>query len=749
MSTVIRLLFVAFSLFTVSTLQANEVKNWPREITSEEGKITIFQPEVESFTDDKMVCRSAVMVELKNQSSPAFGAIWFKSRLATDRDNRTVTLLDLNIEAYKFPDFEDEEVEKINSYVEQEVPQWEMVMSLDEILTSLEYSEKEFNSSEQLNNKAPEIIFKTTPTALISIDGEPIWTAIDYSDFDYVANSPFFILRQQSTGNYYLKGGSNWYTSTNLYSDWSLTTSIPKALETLDSANDTDDSTEETTEPSEIIIKTTPAELLVSNGSPQYSSVENTSLLYMSNTDEDIILNIKTQEYYVLISGRWYKSKDLNGNNWTFVAPDSLPEDFAEIPEHSPVKNVRSSVSGTQEAKEAVLETQIPQTAEVSRASASLEVAYDGDPIFEPIDQTGIYYAINTNQSVLLIDNVYYCCDDAVWFQSNSPTGGWVVAVSVPNIIMSIPPSYPVYNLRYVRIYGYTPDVVYVGYLQGYVQNYIYHGCVFYGTGYRYDPWYSTYYFPRPLTYGFGAHYNPYSGWGFSYGVYFGGFGWIDYGIRYRSYYAGYWGPSGYRHGYYRRANLGKRRGYSDKMPRPPKDNNRKQKINQERLASNNVYMKRDNGVKRTGDYQLNPKNGKQIGQIKSEKNRAQTVKRNNDLYSDKSGNVYKRNNNGSWESQNNHKNTSTNQQPNSTRQTQSANGRNNAATQQSLNRQYQSRSRSTQRTNNYNNNRTQNTYTQPSRQTRSSSSVQRSSRSSSQQRSTPSRSSSSGKRRR
>ncbi len=39
------------------------------------------------------------------------------------------------------------------------------------------------------------------------------------------------------------------------------------------------------------------------------------------------------------------------------------------------------------------------------------------------------------------------------------------------------------------------------------------------GTGYYYTPWYGAYYYPRPVTWGYGVHWNPYSGWGFSIGI--------------------------------------------------------------------------------------------------------------------------------------------------------------------------------------------------------------------------------------
>jgi hypothetical protein len=782
-----KLYFIAvFFLFSFSALKAESSKNWPREIESKDGKITIFQPEIESLSNDKMESRSAVIIEIKDKSTPVFGAIWYECRISTDRDARTVTLLDMTIVADKFPGIDGTEVKEINSYVEQEVPKWEMVMSLDDILAGLEFNEQVDSISEKLDNDAPEIIFATTPTALISIDGNPVFKKIEKTAFDYVVNTPFFIAKDQESGILYLKGGDYWYTSNDIYKGWKVSDNIPKKLLSLESESADQQNTQQEAKTNsdeavlpEIIVRTAPAEILLSNGSPKYSSIEKTSLLYMTNTDDDILMDINTQYYYVLISGRWYKSKNLNSNDWTFVSPDALPEDFSNIPTNSPMSSVRASVAGTQESKEAVLETKIPQTAEIDREAATLEVTYDGDPVFEKIAGTGMLYAVNTAQSVLLIGNTYYCCDHAVWFESTSPTGPWDVCIKIPEDIMNIPPECPVYNVKYVFIYDYTSSVVHVGYMQGYVQDYIYKGCVFYGTGYDYDSWYGTCYYPRPVTYGFSVHYNSFSGWGFSYGVSYGGYNWMDYGDRYHSSYSGYWGSAGYRHGYYRGASFENKRGYADRKPiSPGKEGKKAGSLQERRIATNNVYLNRNNGITRTGDSQYNPKTGKKIAGSSSSVKQAQTSKRSNNLYSDKTGNVYKRSSNGKWETQKNNKTgdtttgttsatskfgrtsdsdvqkeqstTTTNKQATpkqqttakqqtdrdqtktssarpsdsgkqtqstaqSNRQTSSApNAKTTQSTTQSLNSQYNSRVRSNERTETYTKNKTQNQYTQP-----------------------------------
>jgi hypothetical protein len=152
---------------------------------------------------------------------------------------------------------------------------------------------------------------------------------------------------------------------------------------------------------------------------------------------------------------------------------------------------------------------------------------------------------VNTGSSVIRYENRFYLCEQAVWYVSATPKGPWEVATSIPKDIQAIPPEYPVYNVKYVYIYESTPEVVYVGYTPGYVWAYPYYGTVVYGTGYYYPGWYGpVYYYPRPVTYGFHAVYNPYTGgWGFGVSVATPGFSFTFWGAP--SY--GWWGPGGYR----------------------------------------------------------------------------------------------------------------------------------------------------------------------------------------------------------
>jgi hypothetical protein len=186
------------------------------------------------------------------------------------------------------------------------------------------------------------------------------------------------------------------------------------------------------------------------------------------------------------------------------VPNDELAETFAEIPADSDVGYLRAHVAGTDEAREAVLDQSIPQTAAVKRSTTPRSAStYDGEPKFEPIEGTELSYAVNTATSVIQVGSAYYACEQGVWYLAAAPSGPWTVATKIPDEISEIPPSSPVYNVTHVHIYESTPEVVYVGYTPGYTGSYVSHSCVVYGTGWLYRPWWGSYYYARPATWGF------------------------------------------------------------------------------------------------------------------------------------------------------------------------------------------------------------------------------------------------------
>jgi hypothetical protein len=131
---------------------------------------------------------------------------------------------------------------------------------------------------------------------------------------------------------------------------------------------------------------------------------------------------------------------------------------------------------------------------------------------------------VNTENKVLKVGDLYYLCFQGVWFMSRSANGPWETVSTVPAAIYQIPPSSPVHNVTYVKVYESSPETVTCGHTAGYMGTFILGmavgAAIAYGTGYRYPayvyypprPYPVPYYVGYPRTYGVGVHYNYYSG---------------------------------------------------------------------------------------------------------------------------------------------------------------------------------------------------------------------------------------------
>ena len=523
---------------------------WPLRINGASGLIELYQPQPEKLEGDKLTARAAVSVQAPGAAEPVFGAVWMQARVATDRDTRTVAILDLNIRRVRFPDSQDQQQQSLVQLLQQEIPRANVRFSLDQLLTSLDVVEREKAAVSQLQTAPPKIIFTTTPATLITIDGPPKLQQGQRPGVMRVVNTPFILLLDMPTRRFYLKAGDSWMSAADVTGPWTNAAALPAAVaaEGQQLAVPADPNTPQAgappapAQPGQIIVAEEPTELISTDGEPQYTPVLGNELLYLTNTQSDVFMEVGTQQNYVLLSGRWYRAPSLRGP-WEYVASDRLPQAFGRIPADSPKAHVLASVAGTVEAKEARLDAAIPQTAAVSRdAGANLTVPYDGEPQFEPIQETPISYCVNTSEPVLLVDHRYYCCHQAVWYESPVARGPWAVCVSVPQVIYTIPPSCPVYHVRYVYVYDYTPTVAYVGYLPGYTGCFVYGPTVVYGTGYLYPAWYRTIYVPRPRTWGFGARYDLVTSmWGDGAGYRWDRRWLVDGGERHE-----WWGPRGY-----------------------------------------------------------------------------------------------------------------------------------------------------------------------------------------------------------
>lgn len=613
---------------------------WPREIEADSGAlVTVFQPQVDSLDGNVLKSRAAVMIRENEGAEPVFGAVWLESRISTDLDSRQVTFESLEVPQVRFPDATQEQEQRLIALLEREIPTWNIDLSVDRLIPMLDLAEKQLEAAMGFNDDPPNILFREEPTVLVSIEGEPQLREIPESGIMAVVNTPFMIVQNpDQKGQYFLYAGSEtWYQAPAVEGPWQVTKKVPKKLRQLqpEEAVDPEDAEDGPSTPPALLVVTEPSELIVFDGPPQYTPIAGSELLIVSNTESDVLREVASQEMYVLLSGRWFRGASQDGP-WQLVASDELSEAFSEIDPDGDYGYLLVWVAGTEMAEEAVLDAAIPQTAAIKR-DATIEVSFDGEPKFEPIEETSLFYAVNTESQVIRADSQYFCAEEGAWYVADDPEGPWRVATEVPDEIRAIPASSPVYNTKYVYIYDSTPEVVYVGYYPGYTHSYIYRGVPVWGTGWWYSPWWSPYHFyPRASTWGFHVRWNPWSGWGFGFSYSTGrwsfSIGWSSWGR------GGWWGPAGwhgYRRGYHRGWHHGYRAG--------ARAGYQAGRASARRDVARNMYQRPRNAdrVARTAD-RGGPGAAGRTPQVASGQA--------NNVFTDRDGNVFRQNQDGSWQ---------------------------------------------------------------------------------------------------
>jgi len=531
---------------------------WPRTLPLEQGTVTIYAPQVDEMSDDTIHFRAALAYRATAGSEPVFGAGWFESRVEIDSSKRIVHPTDLKVTQTRFPAGTDDVQSELSAVLAQQSPAWNLDFSLDELQASLKTAEAESEALQNLNTAPPQIIYRDHPALLISMDGDPVLRDIENSPYEAVINTPYPLIFDGK--QYYLNAAKGvWYRAGRATGPYRFEASPPADIVAMVNAGEPGAADEQPVElitaanAPEIVVSTEPAELIVTEGPAAFVPLVD-DLLVLQNSDDDVFMHVSSQKFYIVLAGRWYHASSLSGP-WAYRPADDLPEVFANIPQDSNQADSRVYVAGTEEARDAVLDAQVPQTAAVARGEVDIEVEYDGEPIYEPVDGTDLAYANNTGSTVIEADGWYYLVEDGVWYSSSTPNGPWQVSDHRPAQVSSILPTSPVYNVKYVNVYDSTPSVVYVGYTPGYTGSYVYYNTIFYGSGWYYPPWVSPYYYyPRHSSWGFNVSYNYWSGWSFglswgwgpfSMGYYPGGY-WHHNHYWHHRYY-GHWGPHGYR----------------------------------------------------------------------------------------------------------------------------------------------------------------------------------------------------------
>lgn len=508
------------------------------------GYVTLYEPQVSSWLQQThLIAWAAVAYAAKDSLKPVMGTIKIEADTEVALEERLVRFKDFSIPEVKFASLSRDDSRMVTGALQAALPTSDRVLSLDKVFAAVEKSQltPDADQRSKFRHDPPAIFYSTTPAILIGFDNEPIWSPIKDTDLKFAVNTNWDVFLHVPTKTYYLRNDTNWYKSTDLAGGWVPAGTLPGSFSKLPADDNWKDvrakipgKPSTTATMPKIFVSNSPAELIVTTGLPVYKPVGKTSLFWVSNTDSDVFRMGKNGPLYYLVSGRWFSAPNRNGP-WTFATRD-LPADFRNIPLDHPRSRVLASVPGTPQANEAVIQSKVPTSGRVSKSQLKApDVAYQGEPHFEPITDTMLSRAVNTDKQIIKYGDTFYMCYQGVWFTSGSPKEYWTVASEIPKEVYNIPPNSPAYNITYVTVTDDDPndDWVINSYTSGYEGEVVDHGVAVSGTGYYYEPYvyygdYYPIYYPYYPTYGYGSWYNPFLGrfgrGGIGYGPY-GGFG--------------------------------------------------------------------------------------------------------------------------------------------------------------------------------------------------------------------------------
>jgi hypothetical protein len=518
----------------------------------------LYQPQIGLWPDQKhMTAFAAVSYLAPGAQKPALGTLKIEADTQVALKERLVNFSHLTITTASFQTLSKDTVGPVVAEIVAAIPREERVIGLDRVLAMVDTSAIKVQNTAGIKADPPAIFFSQAPSILVNFDGEPVWSTIPNNELKFAVNTNWDVFEYAPEKSYFLRQNDSWLVAESIRGPWRRATKLPGSFSTLPNDDNWKDvkaaipGKPSTAAAPVVFVSTVPAELIRLTGAPAYVQVPGTQLQWVSNTDSDVFRLRRDGPVFYLVAGRWFSAPQFEGP-WTFVTP-TLPEDFKKIPLDFPRSRVLASVPGTRQAVEAVVLAQIPQSAVVKRNELKApDVAYHGEPKFEPIEQTTVARAVNTDKDIIKSGDLYFMCFQGVWFRSTTANGPWEVADSVPKEIYEIPISSPAHNVTYVTVEDSDNDEVEFLAAAAYSGMMIGWGVSMWESGWYYPPYYygGAYYGYYP-TYGYGASYNPWTGAYSRGGSVYGPNGGAGYGARYNpstgtySRGAAAYGPSG------------------------------------------------------------------------------------------------------------------------------------------------------------------------------------------------------------
>ncbi len=328
---------------------------WPKLREIGGVKYTLYQPQLDKWNGYTFEAHAAVAVLPAGAKDPVFGAIEITANTEVAKVSRTVHLSDIKIAKAIFPSTPDKAAAYQQAF-QTTASNGPSTMSLDRLEIALAIKGQERKAQAvPVKNEPPRFVFSQSAAVLVPIDGMPVWRTVQGTKLERVLNTRVLVVLDDSTGRFYVHLFDGFVEAPSIAGPWTLATKVPPGIVALEASLAKQNVIDPMTGPTDpktkqkaslknsvpdVVVTTTPTELIVTEGPPDWVPIEGTMLLYVKNTTGNIFKNLNDQLNYVLVTGRWFHAPDLAGP-WQYIAGTELPPDFTRIPDDSPKENGR------------------------------------------------------------------------------------------------------------------------------------------------------------------------------------------------------------------------------------------------------------------------------------------------------------------------------------------------------------------------------------------------------------------------
>ena len=344
---------------------------WPRDVSLPDAALLVYQPQVNSWVGNQIDFRAALAIKPTGAQAETFGVVFATARTQVDKVSRTVVFENLQVSKSDFPTLPNRGA-GYAAALQTSLAKNLRSISLDRLEASLAAAGVK-PVPVQVQNDPPQVVVSYSPAILVPVNGAPVWKPVpDNSRFQRVINTSALILKGGLGDQLYMHVYDGWLTASTLAGPWTQSNVQPLGMDDLakklaqsGQIDMLDGGPKANPKPSlangvpTIVVSQAPTELIVFRGQPDFVPISGTQLLWASNTTADVFVETSNNNYYVLMSGRWFRAPALNGP-WSFVAANALPADFARIPPASMAGAVLPTVAGTPQAQEAVISNTHP-----------------------------------------------------------------------------------------------------------------------------------------------------------------------------------------------------------------------------------------------------------------------------------------------------------------------------------------------------------------------------------------------------